>query len=116
MSAVDLQTIGTVERKSIALPMTAWAANLVGIWPVGLAVAYLERDRVTPDVASSYRYLIRTVWIGALYLAVSMALYVVLIGPIVTLAVCLWYVARCVRAMLALHRGEPLRNPRTWLV
>lgn len=121
MTAIDLQTtddqaIDVAGRPSIALPMMAWALNLVGLWPIGLVIAYLERGKSTPEMAAQYRYLIRTVWIGALFFAVSYLLCLILIGALMLVVVALWYWARCVKAMLALHRREPIANPGTWLV
>ena len=112
----DMPALSPVARGPVGLPMAAWALNIVGLWPIGLVIAYLERGRARPEVAASYRYLIRTVWIGALYLLVSLLLCLVLVGSIALLGTAVWFYARCIKAMLALSRGETLANPRTWLV
>lgn len=116
MSAVELQNIEIVERQPVALPMATWAATLVGLWPVGIVIAYLERAKASAEMAAQYRYLIRTCWIGVLYGCVASVLCLFLVGYVLLFALTLWWIARCVKAMIGLARHEPPRHPGTWLV
>ena len=115
-SLQDTAPFPVADRRSVALPMAAWVLNAVGVWPIGLAIAYVERGRATPEFATQYRYLIRTVLIGAVYLLASLLLCLVLVGYLALMATAVWFYARCIRAMLALSRGETLTRPSTWLV
>jgi uncharacterized membrane protein len=98
------------------LPTIAWVLCVVGVWPVGLIIAYVDRGKTTELYSSHYRYLIRTVWIAMLFGFVSLLLSVVAIGLVTWFATVLWYLVRCVKGLVLLLRDEPISNPATWLV
>ncbi|EXL03713.1 DUF4870 family protein [Aquamicrobium defluvii] len=82
----------------------------------GLVIAYINRGKAGTYVESHYTFLIRTFWIGLLYALVSVALMIVGIGFLLMLAVAVWFIARCVIGMQVLQRGEPVRDPQSWLL
>ncbi len=113
MTSIDNTAL--IEQRPTALPMIAWATCLLGLAPIGVIIAYMERGR-SPRLQDQYTYLIRTFWIGMLYLFVASILSVVMIGLPLMIATSIWYLVRCIKAMLCLSRSEELRSPRTWLV
>ena len=116
MSLTDPNSgLPTLPPTDKSLPLVAWASFIVGFWPVSIVIAYLERDKA-PLFRTHYQYLIRTFWIGSLYLAVSLVLLIVLVGFVLLFAVTIWFYARCARAVIALLRNEPIAVPLTWFV
>lgn len=82
----------------------------------GLVIAYINRGKANAYVESHYTFLIRTFWIGLLYALVSVVLMIVGIGFLLMLAVAVWFIARCVIGMQAVQRGQPVRDPQSWLL
>ena len=113
MTSIDNFTL--IEQRPVALPMIAWTTCLFGLAPVGVIIAYMERGR-SPHLQDQYTYLIRTFWIGILYFFIAATLSVILIGLPLIIATSIWYLVRCIKAMLCLSRSEVLRSPTTWLV
>ncbi|SIO66982.1 Uncharacterized membrane protein [Bradyrhizobium erythrophlei] len=114
MSSVEVRSELTGVNKT--LPTIAWALCLVGAWPIGLIIAYVDRSKTTEVYASHYSYLIRTIWIGMLFGFVSLLLSVIAIGFFTWIATAIWYLVRCVKGLVLLVRDEPISNPGTWLV
>lgn len=112
MSSIEVNSRGVNK----ALPVAAWICCLAGPWFIGLVLAYVDRDKTSELYASHYRYLIRTVWIGLLFCAVSFVLSFVLIGFLTFFATAIWYVVRCVKGLVLALREEPVLDPATWLV
>ncbi len=83
---------------------------------VAVVLAYLFRGNATGWLASHYTYIVRTFWIGLLYSLLSVLLMILFIGWLVSIAVAVWLVVRCVRGMQALARREAIADPTTWLV
>ena len=83
---------------------------------VGLVIAYINRGKVGGWVDTHYTYQIRTFWIGLLYTLVACLLMLVAIGFLLILAVAIWVIVRCVIGLQAAGRGEPVRNPESWLI
>lgn len=83
---------------------------------VGVVLAYLFRGNASGWLDSHYTYIVRTFWIGLLYSLLSILLMVILIGWIVSLAVVIWLVVRCVKGMQLLSKREAVPDPQTWLV
>ena len=82
---------------------------------VGLALAYTQRNRGNPFVASHCRFQIRTFWIGLLYVGLS-ALLVALPGGIYLLLFpALWWFTQCVKGILETVNDESVQNEETWL-
>jgi uncharacterized membrane protein len=93
------------------------ASFVVGITAIaGVVIAYINRGKAGGWVESHYTYLIRTFWIGLLYGLVSVVLMFVLIGILLALATAVWFIARCVIGLQALGRGEPIKNPESWML
>jgi uncharacterized membrane protein len=83
---------------------------------VGIVLAYINRGKAGGFVESHYTFLIRTFWIGLLYAAISVVLMMLAIGFLLMFAVAVWFIARCILGIQALQRGEPVRNPQSWLL
>lgn len=83
---------------------------------IGLVIAYINRGKAGGYVESHYTWLVRTFWIGLLYVFVSGVLALVAIGFVLMLAVLVWAVVRLVKGVQALSRREPVHNPTTWWI
>lgn len=114
MSQLDVRANYVGANKT--LPLIAWASCLLGGWPIGLIIAYVDRDKATDLTATHYRYLMRTIWIGLLFGFVSLLLSIVAIGFLTWIATLVWYLVRCVKGLVLLMRDEPIANPGTWWV
>jgi uncharacterized membrane protein len=87
---------------------------------VGVILAYSwQGEPAEAWVASHYRYLIRTFWMFLAWTCVAV------VGSIVTLfllawvlfpLVSIWFVARCIKSLLAAQKREPVSNVETWIV
>jgi len=81
----------------------------------GVIIAHVKVDDADPMLRSHYRFQIRTFWIGLLYVAIGIALSVVLIGiPILALWF-IWSLVRVVKGGLLLIENRPIVNPESWL-
>jgi uncharacterized membrane protein len=90
---------------------------VVGITPlIGIALAYMNRGKAGGWIETHYTWAIRTFWIGILYGLISLVLSFVLIGLLLMLAVAVWVIVRVVVGFQAVGRGEPIRNPESWLI
>lgn len=83
---------------------------------VGIVLAYVNRGKAGGFVESHYTFLIRTFWIGLLYALISVVLMMLVVGFLLMFVVAVWFIARCVLGLQALQRGEPVRNPQSWLL
>lgn len=84
---------------------------------IGLVMAHINRGRVAGSWAEShYTYQIRTFWIGLLYTLISILLMFVLIGFLLIFLVLIWVFARCIRGLQWAGAGQPVPQPKTWLV
>ncbi|MCO5158982.1 MAG: hypothetical protein M9945_19985 [Aquamicrobium sp.] len=90
---------------------------VVGITPlIGIVLAYMNRGKAGGWVETHYTWAIRTFWIGILYGLMSLVLSFVLIGLLLMLAVAVWVIVRVVVGFQAVGRGEPIRDPESWLI
>ena len=90
---------------------------VIGFTPlVGLVFAYINRGQSAPWVETHYTWAIRTFWIALLGAIVSAILMIVLIGFLLIFALAIWMIVRCIVGLQAVGRGEPIRNPDSWLV
>jgi uncharacterized membrane protein len=90
---------------------------VIGITPlIGIVLAYMNRGKAGGWVETHYTWAIRTFWIGILYGLIALVLAVVLIGFLLMLAVAVWVIVRVVIGFQAVGRGEPIRNPESWLI
>jgi uncharacterized membrane protein len=93
------------------------AGLVVGITGlIGLVLAYINRSRAEPWVATHYTWAIRTFWIGLLYGLISCVLIFMVIGVFLLFAVVVWFIARCIIGLQAAGRGEPIKNPNGWFI
>jgi uncharacterized membrane protein len=84
---------------------------------VGVVLAYINRGQATGTWAEShYTYQIRTFWIGLLYSCISIVLMFVLIGFVLIVLVFIWFVVRCVRGLQWSSAGQPVPNPKSWMI
>lgn len=82
---------------------------------VGLVMAYVNRGAAPNWLETHYRFQIRTFWIGLLYIAISVATLIALIGFALGLLTMIWLIVRCAKGMQALSRGAAHPDPATWL-
>ncbi|RWB55405.1 DUF4870 domain-containing protein [Mesorhizobium sp.] len=83
---------------------------------IGIVLAYINRGKAGGFVESHYAFQIRTFWIGLLYALISVVLMMLAIGFLLMFAVAVWFIARCILGLQALQRGEPVKNPQSWLL
>lgn len=83
---------------------------------VGIVLAYINRGKSEAWIETHYTYIIRTFWIGLLYALISCVLIIMFIGMFLLFAVAVWFIARCIVGLQAVGRGEPVRNPQSWLI
>ena len=84
--------------------------------PAGVILSYIDRGKASPLLASHYSYLIGTFWKGLLFLAISFVLTFLVIGIFASFATSIWYLIRCIKSLVYLHRGEGIAKPSTWLI
>jgi uncharacterized membrane protein len=82
---------------------------------VGIVIAYVNRGKAAGWVETHYTWLIRTFWIGLLFSLISGILMLAAIGFVLFFVVAVWFIARCVIGLQALGRGEPIKNPESWI-
>ena len=93
------------------------ASFVIGVTAiVGIVIAYLNRGKAGGWIETHYTWAIRTFWIGLLGGFVSLLLMIVGIGFLLALAVAIWVIVRCVVGLQAVSRGEPIRNPESWML
>ena len=83
---------------------------------VGVVIAYMNRGKAGGWIETHYTWAIRTFWIALLAAFVSALLMIVGIGFLLMIAVAIWVVVRCVIGLQQVGRGEPIKNPESWLV
>ena len=93
------------------------ASLVIGVTGIaGLVLSYINRGKAGGIVESHYTFLIRTFWIGLLYALIAVVLIFLVIGFLLMFAVAVWFIARCILGIQALQRGEPIKNPQSWLL
>ena len=83
---------------------------------VGIVIAYVNRGKAGGWVDTHYTWLIRTFWIGLLFVFVSIILAVVAVGLLLMVVMPIWVIVRCVVGLQATNREEPIKNPESWLI
>lgn len=83
---------------------------------IGLIMAYINRAGAADWVKSHHQYQIRTFWIGLFYglLSVSFLPYFGL-GFLLAGFTFVWWIVRSAKGLGAVSRGEPIKEPTTWL-
>lgn len=83
---------------------------------VGVVIAYVNRGKAGGWVETHYTWAIRTFWIGIAYVVVSFILMLAAIGFLLLFATAVWFIVRCIIGLQAAGRGEPIKNPESWLI
>jgi uncharacterized membrane protein len=101
------------------LVLTVYILYLVGFLTgitvlVGVVIAYLQRDRTDRVSQSHFQFQITTFWVGLLYFFVELLTIHFGIGAVILLSCIIWTVIRCVKGLLTLNTGDPIRNPNSW--
>lgn len=116
----SVSTTGFTFDHSTVISLLFLASFVSGItWLVAGVLTYVWRGERHPAWEDShYRYHIRTLWMGvALSIAaVVVTVFTLGIGAfIVWPALAIWFAVRCVKALLAAQKAQPIPNPETWL-
>ncbi|MCF7983467.1 MAG: hypothetical protein K9L70_03610 [Thiohalocapsa sp.] len=82
---------------------------------IGVVMAYIYRADAPDWMQSHYGFLIRTFWIGLLYVIVGALLTSVAVGFLILLFWLVWLIIRCVKGLQYLERREPHPDPETWM-
>ena len=101
------------------LVLTVYILYLVGFLTgitvlVGVVIAYLQRDRTDRVSQSHFQFQVTTFWIGLLYFFLGLLTLHFAVGAPILLWWVVWTIIRCVKELLALNMGEPIRNPNSW--
>ncbi len=101
------------------LVLTVYILYLVGFLTgitvlVGVVIAYLQRDHTDRVSQSHFQFQITTFWIGLLYFFIGFITLHIAIGALILVWGVVWTVIRCVKGLLALNMGEPIRDPNSW--
>lgn len=83
---------------------------------IGIVIAYINRGKAGGWIETHYTWLIRTFWIALLGGFVSLLLMIVAIGFLLAIAVAIWVIVRCIVGLQAVSRGEPIRDPESWML
>ena len=117
MSEPDTPQNPVVSNYGLAL--TVYILYLVGFLTgitvlVGVAIAYLQRDKIDRVTQSHFQFQITTFWIGLMYFFVGLFTIHFGIGVVILLWWIVWTVIRCVKGLLALNMGQAIRDPNSW--
>lgn len=118
----------TLPAVTYALYLLAFATGFTAI--IGVVVAYANQASAGPLMRSHYTFLIRTFWIGLVWmilagmvLGIGIPLSFILIGiPLLILAKIMfalgavWYGLRCIVGVIYLAQGEPYPRPYAALI
>lgn len=105
-NASNVKIIYILYLVSLVLPLTGL---------VGVVMAYSYQSDADETLRSHFTYLIRTFWIGALYIFIGLILFVFIIGYLVWLFTVIWLIVRCVKGIKQLDANQPIANPKSWM-
>lgn len=92
------------------------ASLLTGLSAIaGLILAYVKRGEVPRWQASHYRWLIRTLWIWLLLMAIGGLTSPLGIGWLIIVAVSIWLTWRVAKGWLLVGQLRAIRDPTAWL-
>jgi len=102
------------------LVLTVYVLYLLGFFTgltavIGVIIAYMQSDKADPICETHFQFQIKTFLIGLLYIFVGAITLHVGIGGLILLWWIIWTLIRCVKGLLALNTGEPIRDPNSWL-
>ncbi len=84
-------------------------------WVIGVIIAHVQVGNATPELASHYRFQIRTFWIGVGYIIVGVVLLLFVVGFLVLGWLFIWSLIRNIKGLLLLNENRPIANPGSWL-
>jgi uncharacterized membrane protein len=114
MNETVVERDATMTRIIYVLYLIGVATGITAI--VGVVMAYVYQDDAPDWQKSHYRFQIRTFWIGLLYMCISIALMMVLVGFLLMLLSVLWWIIRCVKGMKYVDEHKPYPDPDGWMV
>lgn len=82
---------------------------------IGAVIAYLKNEGSDAVCQSHFQFQVRTFLIGLLYVVLGGISLRVGIGALILLWWFIWTLIRCVKGLLALNAGQPIRDPNSWL-
>jgi len=102
------------------LALAVYVLFLVGFFNgltalIGAVIAYMQSERADEVAQTHFRFQLKTFLIGLLYLFIGVATLHVAVGGLVLLWWIAWTLIRCIKGLLALNAGEPIRDPDSWL-
>ena len=97
---------------------------------VGLIIAYVNKDKAGPRMASHYIFQIRTFWTaiawaviasvlcfwGAILTVVLVGIPFLILGWLIFAVLGVWYVLRCALGLVYVSRDDAYPRPRSWIV
>ncbi len=105
---------GSVGAKSVyILYLVGLVFGVTGI--IGVIIAYVNKSDSPEWLKSHYQFLIRTFWIGGLYMLVGLLLTFVVVGWFILLFWLIWLTVRCIKGMKQLSAKEAHPNPTGWM-
>lgn len=75
---------------------------------VGLVFNYLHKDKVSGEIATHHRWMIRSFWWAVVWIVVGFATSWIVIGWFVLGAAWFWYVYRHVKGLVGWVNEEPM--------
>ncbi|NKF51712.1 hypothetical protein G3R49_14190 [Shewanella sp. WXL01] len=82
---------------------------------IGVVIAYINKGEAKGYLESHYQFLIRTFWIGFLYIFIGTLTAILIIGWFILLFTAIWLVVRCIKGLKALDANQPIDNPTSWM-
>ena len=110
------------------LYLLGWAGGLTAV--VGFVMAYSLKSRAPDWARTHYIFLIRTIWIGLIWL-LAIGMLIVLGTPLTLVLIgfllwkvaalmfgmlCIWVTVRCVVGLIFAAQGEPYPRPQAWII
>jgi uncharacterized membrane protein len=83
---------------------------------IGAVMAYVNKDKGDRILAGHYIFILRTFVIGLIGYIISIITTVILIGPILYMGLCGWFIARIVMGLKYLVEDYPHPNPLTFWI
>jgi uncharacterized membrane protein len=96
------------------LYLGSFVTGISGI--VGIVLAYMKRaDLAGTPFETHVVSAIRTFWISLVAALIGLVLTIILIGPLVMIAVAVWFIFRSVRGLVLALDSKPIADPQGWL-
>ncbi|MFA5597424.1 MAG: hypothetical protein WCY47_00810 [Pusillimonas sp.] len=102
-----IKSLKTVTTVIYALNALSFFVGITSIVAIIMNYVKLSDTRGT-WLESHFRWQIRTFWYGILWAIVSFVLMFVMVGYVLLVAVCVWYIYRIVKGWLRLADNKPM--------